>query len=241
MLRWLLLLIISINYPSGPTWILHKRSHHWTILAADAWHILWQLMQKVSHDVSCNPLYQNHKRMEYILNFALSVFRWSHNFHAGICTKFFSGFKDDCLLLLQWVWRITKLLKNMLCWRLEGAFTHHKRHSACCYTETLCVMYWFTHYNVCCYTTQICQNIILPKWFIYSHFSFTANWSSPCCSHFPLPYPSWFLAHLFFWAAYIISFIIFSSFLPSFSMAVCLLNKTSHLLFHNYTSLISFP
>ena len=79
------------------------------------------------------------------------------------------------------------------------------------------------------------------SWNISSHSSFTADWSSPCCSHFPLPYPSWFLAHLFFWAAYIISFIISSSFLPSFSMPDFLPNKTSHLLFHNYTSLISFP
>jgi len=55
---------------------------------------------------------------------------------------------------------------------------------------------------------------------------------------FPLPYPSRLHACLPFWVAYItLSF--FSSFLASFSLPVCLTNKTIQFHFHDYIALIS--
>ena len=145
------------------------------------------------------------------------ILRFSHEvLSAGLVLSMIAG-----MMTISFLQIISKLLRKMLYWQFAGAVTPHKHPDTCCYTKIIgkpfCVLKYFLAF-------LLHSRLIIP---VVQPFSITLSFLISCTS--------------IFWAAYIISFSIFTSFFPSFSMPVFLLNKTSHLLFHNYTSLISFP
>ena len=156
-------------------------------------------------------------------------FRTSHTSSCRISTHIFFQVWRWLLLLLRWFFNNHKIFdKHALIDRLKALFLIINIIHACCHKETFyaswCLLLHDTH----------SQKHHFALWLLASHYSFKAYWSSMSWSPFSIAL-SFTTSCMPTFLSCIHSFILFQSFLPSFSILVCLLNKTYSL------SMITFP